>query len=397
MMPVTEKPPLNEVLHRAIVRMPRLNSNEDEAKVARILVREGQAFEVGEQLFSLETTKAAVDVEAPCAGTIVAILAKEGDFLTVGAPLCHMVLVDRGDAGALDVEWVGSFDIPSVAAEDGEGRISTKARLLAQKLGLDWTKIASANGNIRVQDIEAHHAATGGGASTSPSLSAEPVLQSRYDAMDAIILGGGGHARALMDAAQGSAYRIIGAVDARQPVGATVLGGVQILGDESLLQDLFDRGVRNAFVGVGGATSNRARRDVFHLLATIGFRLPSLVSRAAHLGVDSTLGEATYLFPGASVGPAVRIGDNCIINQNVVIAHDSVIGDHVHLAPNAVVAGHCRIDAMTTIGMCATVMNQVHVGENCLAHNNVALTQDVAADTIVSARGSLPQPVRTPS
>ena len=75
-----------------------------------------------------------------------------------------------------------------------------------------------------------------------------------------------------------------------------------------------------------------------------------------------------------------------------MIAHDSVIGDHVHLAPNAVIAGHCRIGSLSTIGMCATVMNQLSVGENCLVHNNVALTMDVADDTIVTARGAQPQP-----
>lgn len=389
MMTVTDK-----TLHKAIVRMPRLNSNEDEAKIARILVKEGQSFGAAEQLFSLETTKAAIDVEAPCAGMIVTIMAKEGEFLSVGAPLCHIMLTERGEAAGLDVEWVDSFDVQSAPMEQGEARISTKAKLLAQSLGVDWTKIPSASGIIRIQDVETHHAAMGGsGSMARPSTT--PVLQSRYDPLDAVIFGGGGHARALMDTAQGSGYRIIGAIDAVRPEGTPVLAGLKILGGESLLQDLFDRGVRTAFVGVGGATSNQARANVYHLLSAIGFSLPPLVARSAHLGMESTLGEATYLFPGASVGPAVRIGNNCIINQNVVIAHDSVIGDHVHLAPNAVVAGHCRVGTMSTIGMCATVMNQINVGENCLIHNNVALTQDVATDTIMTARGALPQPTRT--
>lgn len=387
-MQTIEKP-----MHKAIVRMPRLNSNEDEAKVARILVREGESFAAEDHLFSVETTKAANDVEAPCAGTVVAILATEGDFLTVGAPLCHLLLTDTNNAGGLDIEWVESFDAQQGMAVEGEARISTKAKLRALALGVDWTAIATVSGVIRVKDVEDHHAALGG-RPPSPIVAA-PALQSRYGALDAIVFGGGGHARALLDTAQGSGYRIIGAADARLPVGTPVLGGLQVLGGEALLQEMFDRGLRTAFVGVGGATSSRARAAVYQMLSAIGFRLPPLVARSAHLGLDSTLGDATYLFPGASVGPAVRIGSNCIINQNVVIAHDSVIGDHVHLAPNAVVAGHCRVGDLSTIGMCATVMNGVAVGEDCLVHNNVALTQDVPDGTIMTARGAIAQPSRT--
>jgi sugar O-acyltransferase (sialic acid O-acetyltransferase NeuD family) len=373
-------------MFKAIVRMPRLNANEDEAKIAEILVAENQGFAATEKLFSLETTKASIDVEAPCAGTVVTMLVKEGDFLAVGMPLCHLLLADPENPGGLDIEWVESFEARQENIATGEARISTKARMRALALGVDWTCIVTDSGMVRVKDVEDYHAMTG---ATTAAITS-PVLPSRFDALDAIIFGGGGHARAVVDAAQGSGYRFIGAVDARLAAGTPLLGNLQVLGGEALLQDLFDRGLRTAFVGVGGATSSRARAAVFERLSTIGFRLPSLVARSAHLGIDSRLGEATYLFPGANVGPAVQIGCNCIINQNVVIAHDSVIGNHVHLAPNAVVAGQCRVGPMSTIGMCATVMNGVTVGSDCLVHNNVALTQDVADGAVMTAHGALP-------
>lgn len=377
----------DEPLFKAIVKMPRLNANEDEAKVAGIFVSEGQSFAAEEQLFSLETTKAAIDVEAPCAGAIVTMFAKEGDFLAVGAPLCHMLLADQENGGGLDIEWVDSFEARQDDIARTEARISTKAKMRALALGVDWTGIVTNSGVIRVEDVEEHHRVTGG--SVHSPVKPAAVIQSRFGVLDAIIFGGGGHARAVVDAAQGSGYRIIGAADARLSEGTPVLGNLEVLGGEALLQELFERGMRTAFVGVGGATSNRSRAAVYEMLSAIGFSLPPLVARSAYLGMNSELGAATYLFPGANVGPAVQIGSNCIINQNVVIAHDSVIGDHVHLAPNAVVAGQCRVGAMSTIGMCATVMNGVAVGLDCLVHNNVALTQDVADGTVMTTRGAL--------
>lgn len=370
-------------MHKAIVRMPRLNANEDEAKLASIHVAEGSAFKQGDLLFSIETTKVAVDVEAPCDGEMVALLSKQGALVGVGSAMCHMHFAERAEAGELDIEWVDDFAQTAAASADGTPKISAKARLRAQALGVDLAQVPMTDGVIRVQDVEEYHARHGG--TEAPAQA--PAILSRYGPADAVIMGGGGHARAILDTAQGLGYRIIGATDAKLAIGSAVADGVAILGREDLLEELFARGVRTAFVGVGGATSNAARAAVYQRLVAIGFSLPPLIARTAYLGLGSSVGDATYLFPGANVGPAVSIGSNCIINQNAVIAHDSRIGDHVHLTPNAVIAGHCAVGSGSTIGMCATVLNSVSVGENCLVHNNVAVMRDLPDGTVLSAKG----------
>lgn len=373
---------------RAIIRMPRLNANEDEVKISTVHVPAGAGFTQGQLLFSLETTKVAVDVEAPADGEIVAMLVAPGTLVPVGAPLCHALFARRIDSDELDIDWVDDFGDNAAGAADRTPRISTKARLRARQLGIEIDAVPATDGMVRVGDVEQFHR-RGNPAATPASRqnpSPAPAILSRYGGSDAIIMGGGGHARAIIDAAQGSGYRLIGATDDILPAGTPVLGDLLVLGDRAMLEMLYDRGVRTAFVGVGGAVSNAARQKIHAALEAFGFHLPPLVARSAHLGPGSDLGPATYLFPGANVGPAVRIGRNCIINQNAVVAHDCVVGDDVHLTPNAVLAGHCHVGDRSTIGMCATLLNGVRVGSDCLVHNGIAVVRDLPDNSILTAR-----------
>ena len=65
------------------VIVPLLNANEPEAQLTGVHVRDGQPVQKGDLLFTVETTKAASDIEAPQAG-FLRMLAHEGETLTVG-------------------------------------------------------------------------------------------------------------------------------------------------------------------------------------------------------------------------------------------------------------------------------------------------------------------------
>src|SRR3546814_14942211 len=86
---------------------------------------------------------------------------------------------------------------------------------------------------------------------------------------------------------RGSGFAVIGALDAAIVPGTPVAGDIRVLGDESLLDALYERGLRTAFVGVGGATSNAVRRRLFERLVARGFHLPPLVAETAYLGARS--------------------------------------------------------------------------------------------------------------
>src|SRR3954470_8174057 len=72
------------------VVMPRLSDSMEEGTVLRWLKSAGDEVGVGDELVEIETDKANMVYESDLAGTIVEIVAQEGDTLPVGEPIARV-------------------------------------------------------------------------------------------------------------------------------------------------------------------------------------------------------------------------------------------------------------------------------------------------------------------
>ncbi|SMC48106.1 2-oxoglutarate dehydrogenase complex dihydrolipoyllysine-residue succinyltransferase [Novosphingobium sp. B1] len=79
------------------VKVPTLGESVSEATVGQWLKKPGEAVALDEPIVSLETDKVAVEVPAPAAGVLGALVANEGDTVNVGALLA---LIEDGVAAA---------------------------------------------------------------------------------------------------------------------------------------------------------------------------------------------------------------------------------------------------------------------------------------------------------
>ena len=70
--------------------MPRLSDSMEEGTVLRWLKSPGDEVSVGEELVEIETDKANMVYEAPGAGTLVEIVAQEGDTLPIGQVIARV-------------------------------------------------------------------------------------------------------------------------------------------------------------------------------------------------------------------------------------------------------------------------------------------------------------------
>ena len=71
-------------------RLPSLGEGIDSATVTAVLVKPGDAVAAGQSVVSVETDKAAMEVEADAAGTVASVLVKPGDKLTIGSPILSL-------------------------------------------------------------------------------------------------------------------------------------------------------------------------------------------------------------------------------------------------------------------------------------------------------------------
>jgi sugar O-acyltransferase (sialic acid O-acetyltransferase NeuD family) len=355
-----------------LIEVPRVNANEDHLQVIDIRVVEGQQVEQGEILLVLETTKAAVEVEAPKKGTIRGLQAQVGEFVDVGAVLCR--IADATEDGEAGISAFAEVDAKEIV-------VTAKARKVAAEIGIDLAQVSPANGRISEAEVRAAAAGLARTAVKSPG-----ALYSQHSRR-AVIIGGGGHAACLIDALGGSGYDIVGCTDQALPVGHFVSGGVSVIGKEELLESLLSEGTRYAFIGIGGAESNETRRLMFQRASTMGFILPSVIHPSVVVSAGTKVGSGCHILAGATIGPRCTIGSNVIVNQGSIVCHDSWVDDHAHLTPGSILAGGVRVGSMTVVGMGATVLLGVTIGKNVLIHNGSSITSDVADNTIVDARG----------
>ena len=176
------------------ITMPKWGIEMQEGTINAWNFTVGQPVAKGDALLDVETEKIVNTVESPAAGTLRRILGDVGDTIAVGALVGVFAEASVSDAevDAFIANFKGadtSFEpstgsdsapvaaaatpAPAVAAapaseDSGETRVSPIARRVAEKLGVDVSKVVGTgrNGRVSKEDVEAYHAAQAGGAAS---------------------------------------------------------------------------------------------------------------------------------------------------------------------------------------------------------------------------------------
>ena len=158
------------------VMVPALGESVTEATVATWFKAEGDAVEADEMLCELETDKVSVEVPAPAAGTLGAILAKEGETVAAGARLATISGGEAPSAEPSDGAAEGTSpeaasrseamdygstheDRPATGAPQGSGRTdvedapSAKAMMAAKGLSKDDVDGSGRDGRVMKSDV----------------------------------------------------------------------------------------------------------------------------------------------------------------------------------------------------------------------------------------------------
>ncbi len=107
----------------AEIVMPRLSDSMEEGTVLRWLKSVGDEVAVGDELVEIETDKANMVYESDLAGTIVEVLAQEGDTLPVGDPIARV-----GDAEEVRSNGGGATGAASQTGRAGDESASQSSR-----------------------------------------------------------------------------------------------------------------------------------------------------------------------------------------------------------------------------------------------------------------------------
>lgn len=208
-----------------------------------------------------------------------------------------------------------------------------------------------------------------------------------------VLVGGGGHALVVAEAAFEAGLAVAGFLDDNPaaPLGATLLGAAASASAPpspkhlGTLRELDRIGPHAWVIALGDL---RLRRGVLRQLAPTPTPSAVLVggASAAHSGVvhptasvsrSAVIGPGVYIGPNAVVHSRARVGAHAIINSGAIIEHDTVIEENAHVAPAAALGGGVRIGADTLVGLGARVLPGVAVGAHAVVGAGAVVTADV--------------------
>ncbi|HEY7980213.1 MAG TPA: multifunctional oxoglutarate decarboxylase/oxoglutarate dehydrogenase thiamine pyrophosphate-binding subunit/dihydrolipoyllysine-residue succinyltransferase subunit [Candidatus Eremiobacteraceae bacterium] len=151
-----------------VVEMPAVGESISQGTVRAWLKREGDVVERDDVIVEIAVGAEKVEIPSPVAGHLLRIFAKEGQSITIGAPLCEI-----GDAAAASAQVsetppaaksAASGTAPPAIAPAADGQHLASAihappgvRRFARENGVDLSKISGSGpaGVIRRSDIEA--------------------------------------------------------------------------------------------------------------------------------------------------------------------------------------------------------------------------------------------------
>lgn len=191
------------------VEMPKLSDTMEEGVIAKWNVEEGDKVESGDIIAEVETDKATMEVEVFDAGTVLKILASEGEAVPLGEPM--VIVGEEGEDISELLESIGSGGAASKAdkseesakeeaakeeteeedydplfsdleeskstSSSGNGRIkaSPLARKIAEDKGIELSNVQGSGpeGRIIKRDIEEYEPAKAPAAASAPTASRE--------------------------------------------------------------------------------------------------------------------------------------------------------------------------------------------------------------------------------
>lgn len=191
-----------------------------------------------------------------------------------------------------------------------------------------------------------------------------------------VIIGGGGHARVLIDALRIARRQILGIVDPKLAV-ADAPFGLQVLGGDDAIEKYRPDQIE-LVNGVGGTDSTQHRRDIYRRFKARGFRFAEVIHRSAVVSELAKFAEGVQVMAGCVIQCGTIIGANTIVNTRASIDHDCSIGQSVHIAPGVTLSGSVTIGDGSHIGTGACVIQGMTIGRDCLVAAGAVIYRDLA-------------------
>ena len=210
------------------------------------------------------------------------------------------------------------------------------------------------------------------------------------NAKPVVILGAGGHARALISLLKLINRPIAALLDDDHDKHGNTLDGLTIAGNfDALTQHPPD--TIELVNALGSAHRPTTRQAVFERFASLGYTFATLIHPAAIIASEVKIEQGTQVMAAATVQPGATLLANCLINTASSIDHDTAIGQHTHIAPGATICGNVTIGQSCHIGAGATIIQGITLGQSVAVGAGATVLSNIPNGLTVVGTPAKPQ------
>jgi sugar O-acyltransferase (sialic acid O-acetyltransferase NeuD family) len=200
---------------------------------------------------------------------------------------------------------------------------------------------------------------------------------------DIIVIGGGGHAKVLIDTLQMTNMNVIGILDANPAATGQKVLGVPVLGTDENIQHYSPDKVM-LVNGLGSIDIPLVRKNIFYQFKAKGFEFYSVIHPSTFISRHVKWGEGCQIMAGSIIQAGTILGDNVIINSGATVDHDCQIGNHTHLAPGTVLSGNLRIEEECHVGAHAIILQGLHIARKSLVGAGAVVIRSLVSGSRVA-------------
>ena len=194
-----------------------------------------------------------------------------------------------------------------------------------------------------------------------------------------LIIGAGGHAKVVADAAVASGWTDVAFLDDQADIRETRLG-FPILGTIANLH-----AYKDSFSGVVVAIgASEPRLALLAECRNSGLCIVSVVHPSAWVSGFAAVGAGSVVFAQAAINAGARLGVGCIVNTGATVDHDCELEDGVHVCPGAHLAGSVKVGCGAWIGIGAVVRQRISIGAYAIVGAGAAVVADVTSRATVT-------------
>jgi UDP-perosamine 4-acetyltransferase len=197
-------------------------------------------------------------------------------------------------------------------------------------------------------------------------------------AADIYVVGGGGHAAAVIDTLVAAGRAPKGVFDPSLPAALPYLDIPVLGGDEAMAA--LDAATVELCIGVGVRPGENARIRLVEKLEAQGWRIAGVRHPGVQFSARARTSASAQLLAGVVVQARARIADHVIVNTGATVDHDCDLAAHAFVGPNATLCGGVVLGRGAFVGAGAVILPYVKVGEGAVVAAGAVVREEVPAE-----------------